>query len=90
MYQKGDYVSFNHEIYMAQWWTKGEEPGNPYGPWLLQDLPMDMEWSADKVYQVGDLVYYNGETYQAKWWTLNDVPGDEFGPWSLFLPLPAR
>ncbi|GHA65879.1 glycosyl hydrolase family 18 protein [Photobacterium aphoticum] len=90
VYQKGDYVSFNHEIYMAQWWTKGEEPGNPYGPWLLQDLPMDMEWSADKVYQVGDLVYYNGETYQAKWWTLNDVPGDEFGPWSLFLPLPAR
>ncbi|MGF1686596.1 glycosyl hydrolase family 18 protein [Photobacterium japonica] len=88
VYVKGDVVSFNGEIYVAKWWTKDEEPGNPYGAWE-KELPwFDNEWSPTQVYQAGDSVLYYGMIYQAKWWTLNNEPGDKFGPWEELAPPP--
>lgn len=34
-YSKGDKVSFNNQIFQAKWWTKGEEPGTQWGPWVV-------------------------------------------------------
>lgn len=34
VYQAGDQVIHDGELFTAQWWTRGEEPGaSPWGPW---------------------------------------------------------
>ncbi|GHA31379.1 glycosyl hydrolase family 18 protein [Photobacterium aphoticum] len=33
VYVGGDEVTFNGEKYRAKWWTQGDEPGVPFGPW---------------------------------------------------------
>ncbi|MEU7926556.1 carbohydrate-binding protein [Micromonospora sp. NPDC049107] len=35
VYTAGDRVSFKGHVYEAKWWTRGQEPGDPNGPWKL-------------------------------------------------------
>src|SRR5699024_6170329 len=32
-YTAGDTVAHARSIWQASWWTRGQEPGDPYGPW---------------------------------------------------------
>lgn len=86
VYDFGDVVSYDGSTWLASWWTRGQEPGNPYGPW--QELtPVDengvSEWAPSRIYTGGEKVTYQGTTYQAQWWTRNQAPGDEHGPWKV-------
>ena len=35
VYNAGDRVSFKGHVYEAKWWTRGQEPGDKFGPWKL-------------------------------------------------------
>lgn len=37
VYQAGDLVIFEHNLYEAKWWTLNNEPGAPNGPWEALD-----------------------------------------------------
>ncbi len=87
VYTGGEIVTFNGDKYKAKWWTSGDEPGKPYGPWQLisaQDgQPAD--WSDATTYTGGMQVVYQGVIYEAKYWSKGDVPGQshvwlEIGP----------
>ncbi|WP_309067592.1 carbohydrate-binding protein, partial [Microbacterium sp.] len=83
-YKGGEIVSYKGAEWLATWWTKGQKPGNPYGPW--QELGVEDEngvpaWTASRIFNRGDVVTYKGATYEAKWWTRNQAPGGKWGPW---------
>jgi chitodextrinase len=35
VFTAGDTVVYQGKTYVAQWWTRNQEPGTPYGPWKL-------------------------------------------------------
>ncbi|MFG2043459.1 carbohydrate-binding protein [Dactylosporangium sp. NPDC048998] len=35
MFNTGDTVTYQGKKYTAQWWTRNQTPGIPYGPWKL-------------------------------------------------------
>jgi immune inhibitor A len=83
-YKGGEKVTYKGATWLATWWTKGQKPGNPYGPW--QELGVEDEngvpaWTASRIFNSGDRVTYKGATYEAKWWTRNQTPGSKWGPW---------
>ncbi|MCG3865187.1 MULTISPECIES: glycosyl hydrolase family 18 protein [unclassified Photobacterium] len=85
VYYAGDVVSFNSVYYIAQWWTKGEQPDlSPV--WVVDnryDTSEIPQWKPISVYHGGDKVNYQGDIYQAKWWTQGDKPDHKYSPWSL-------
>ncbi|PZR52191.1 hypothetical protein DNL40_13035 [Xylanimonas oleitrophica] len=34
IYDRGDRATHAGVVYEAQWWTRNQEPGDPYGPWV--------------------------------------------------------
>lgn len=85
VYEKGDIVSFGGSEWLASWYTKSQEPGDPNGPW--QELGAEDEngvpaWTASRIFESGDRVVYEGQVFEAKWWTRNQEPGDPHGPWA--------
>lgn len=84
-YQGGATVTYGGSVWRAQWWTKGQKPGDPWGPWeeiAGVDANGVGAWKPSRVYVKGDTVTYDGTTYTAKWWTRNQAPGDRWGPWA--------
>jgi len=83
-YQGGATVTYAGSVWRAQWWTKGQTPGDPWGPWE-EIAGVDSNgvgaWKPTRVYVKGDTVTHEGTTYTAKWWTRNQEPGDRWGPW---------
>lgn len=79
----GDLVSYDGASWLASWWTKNQEPGDPYGPW--QEITISAEgtdvWRPSRIFDAGDVVEYKGRRYEATWWTRNQTPGDSNGPW---------
>ena len=86
-YQSGDLVFLDGHVFKAQWYAKGDVPGNVNGPWsALTACGIEpgalQEWHSTTVYTAGDKVTYNGKTYTAQWWTRGEVPGaSQWGPW---------
>lgn len=81
VYLGGDRVTHNGKVYVALWWTQGQEPGTN-SVWLLVSDddggggdPLAEAYDAGRVYVGGDLVSYNGKIYRAAWWTLGETPG---------------
>lgn len=87
VYTTGDEVSHGGAVYIAQWWTQNQAPGNPTGPWseVGASVPAagaDVRaWTASWIYTGGETVAHDGHTWRAKWWTRNQAPGDVYGPW---------
>ncbi|PZR52360.1 peptidase M6 [Xylanimonas oleitrophica] len=84
VYTNGDTVTHAGATWLASWWTQGQTPGDPYGPW--QELkPADAEgvseWAPSRIYTGGETVKHAGTKYVAQWWTRNQAPGDAYGPW---------
>jgi len=88
IYTAGDEVSHDGAVYVAQWWTRGEEPGrSPWGAW--SEVGADVvcsgqtyqAWTDSWIYTGGETVAYNGHLWKASWWTRNQVPGTPWGPW---------
>jgi chitodextrinase len=87
-YDNGDEVWHEGALYVAQWWTRDQEPGaTATGPWMEQgalapDAGTDVRgWTSSWVYTGGETVAHQGHTFKAKWWTRNQEPGDPAGPW---------
>jgi chitodextrinase len=83
-YNTGQTVAFDDAVWLASWWTKNQQPGDPNGPWqkiVAQDGTA--VWTASRIFQAGDEVTHSGTTYVAKWWTRNQTPGDANGPWKV-------
>jgi chitodextrinase len=78
-------VSYQGRLYLASWWTQGQRPGDPDGPW--QEIATSPDgtavWTASRIFQSGDTATYHGTTYKAKWYTRNQAPGDPNGPWAV-------
>ncbi|NQD86885.1 family 43 glycosylhydrolase [Paenarthrobacter sp. CM16] len=75
-------VLHNGAVWLASWWTKGQAPGDPYGPW--QEIRQEngtAVWTPSRIFVAGDVVTYEGHRYVAKWWTRNQAPGNTSGPW---------
>jgi hypothetical protein len=87
VYNNGDQVSYDGAIWVAQWWTQNQRPGDPNGPWMEQGVPVPeagtdvRAWTASWVYTGGQTVAHDGHAWKAKWWTRNQQPGDPNGPW---------
>lgn len=83
VYTADDEVGFNGSVWRALWWTRGEQPGSPWGAWeeIVTDPDGTAVWTPSRVFIAGDVARYHGETYVAKWWTRNQAPGDRWGPW---------
>jgi chitodextrinase/endonuclease/exonuclease/phosphatase family metal-dependent hydrolase len=82
VYTEGDEVSFSGATWRASWWTRGQEPGAPYGPWQeIAERDGVARWTASRIFEAGAVVDHDGLTYAAKWWTRNQEPGDPRGPW---------
>lgn len=82
VYTAGDEVSYSGSTWRAGWWTRGQEPGAPFGPWQ-QIVERDgvAQWTASRIFEAGAVATHEGRTYVAKWWTRNQEPGDPWGPW---------
>jgi chitodextrinase len=88
VYDTGDEVSHHGVVYVAQWWTRNQEPGSTAtGSWMEQGALVPAAgtdvraWTASWVYTAGETVAHDGRTWKAKWWTRNQEPGDPSGPW---------
>lgn len=90
VYNSGDRVVYDGNVYEAKWWSQGDNPANPgnigNNPWKLIGPAEDdgtvsdpvgdyPEWEYGKVYVEGDRVRYNGNVYEAKWWIQHATPG---------------
>lgn len=82
-YTAGDSVAHDRSIWQASWWTQGQKPGDPYGPWQEITTTADgtAVWTPSRIFDAGDVVTYEGTRYEAQWWTRNQEPGDTHGPW---------
>ena len=84
-YDRGDLVSHDGATWLASWWTQGQTPGDPWGPWqeVAESADGTALWTASRIFTAGDVVAYDGQQYTAKWWTRNQTPGDPHGPWAV-------
>ncbi|WP_298774225.1 lytic polysaccharide monooxygenase [uncultured Shewanella sp.] len=90
VYIQGNKVSYQGCTWEAQWWTKGEEPGdNESGVWrtsggnCAEGEEGSTDYSHSTIYHQGDTVTYQNCAWQAQWWTQGEVPGTtgEWGVW---------
>ncbi|HKP07747.1 MAG TPA: carbohydrate-binding protein, partial [Microbacterium sp.] len=95
-YDTGARVSYQGATYVAQWWTKNQQPGaTATGPWAKAGDPAACgsaalpAWTDSWIYTGGEKVVHDGRQWQAKWWTRNQIPGDKNGPWQLLSVCPA-
>lgn len=84
-YDAGDRVAYADSLWEAGWWTRGQPPGAPDGPWQeLRTSPQgDVVWTPSRAFDYGDVVLHEGHRFVAKWHTRNQLPTDPDGPWRL-------
>jgi chitodextrinase len=90
VYDGGEQVTYQGGRYLASYWTQGQRPGDPSGPW--QEIATDPSgvaiWTPSRIFTTGDVVTHQGRTWRAQWYTRNQVPGDPNGPWQEVAPQP--
>lgn len=96
LYLRGDVVAHNGVEYVAQWWTRDEEPGTARSAaWRATGSTTPVgspeacaaAWSSTQTYHAGDVVSRAGVNHVALWWTRGDVPGsDPWGAWDASRP----
>lgn len=85
VYTSGDTVVYKGNTYRCKWWTTGESPDTPNGPWELINSPNEdgtLNYVEGSIYNSGDKVLYNGVVYVANWWT-SSIPGSDES-WKVF------
>ncbi|WP_137940020.1 lytic polysaccharide monooxygenase [Chitinivorax sp. B] len=89
-YTSGEKASFKGQLWQAQWWTRGEEPGSQqWGAWKAvgkcnggtaptPGIKCEQAWSASVSYTAAGIkVSHQGYNYRNKWWSRGDVPGQD-------------
>ncbi|NNC13903.1 hypothetical protein HII28_18740 [Planctomonas sp. JC2975] len=82
-YTTGTTVVYQNTLWSASWWSQGQAPGDPTGPWQQLRTASDgtAVWTPTRIFDTGDVVIYQGQRYKADYWTRNQTPGDANGPW---------
>ncbi|MFD2795462.1 glycoside hydrolase family 97 catalytic domain-containing protein [Promicromonospora vindobonensis] len=82
-YTAGDLVTFDGSVWEASWWTRGQEPGSPDGPWqeVTEAFDGTAVWTPSRIFDDGDVVLHDGALYEARWWSRDQEPGGPDGPW---------
>ncbi|WP_216648785.1 LamG-like jellyroll fold domain-containing protein [Agromyces agglutinans] len=87
VYLAGDEVLDDGRVYMAQWWTRGTEPGSTvrrgtaHGAWAERGVEVVTPqgvvptWTGSWIYTGGETVAHEGRLYRASWWTRGQEPG---------------
>lgn len=86
VYTKGQTVTFAGHLWLATWWTKGQAPGHPTGPWqqIATTASGTALWTPTRIFMKGDVAVHHGTTYTAQWWTRNQQPdGTTRSPWQI-------
>ncbi|WP_228515686.1 family 43 glycosylhydrolase [Agreia pratensis] len=82
-YNGGDTVAFDGSVWLASWWTSGQLPGDPNGPWQqLIEVDGVAVWTPSRIFEAGEHATLGGVEYVARWWTRGQEPGDPNGPWA--------
>ncbi|RMI09598.1 family 43 glycosylhydrolase [Cellulomonas triticagri] len=83
-YVADDSVQHDGSLWVASWWTRAQEPGDPNGPWqeIARDAAGDPLWTPTRIFDAGDEVVHEGTRYRAAWWTRAQAP-TLGGPWSV-------
>ncbi|WP_406247963.1 xyloglucanase [Microbacterium sp. M] len=79
-YDEGDAVALDGSVWVASWWTRGQEPGSKKnGAW--QEISADASgiaiWTSSRVFDTGDIVGFGDDLWRAKWWTRGEEPGSK-------------
>src|SRR5690625_1210949 len=88
-YRASDQVSYDGRVFVAQWWTRGQRPGEPTGAWAELGDEVNYgehdvrRWTPSWVYTGGEPVVHEGQLYEAAWWNRNEEPGADDGAWQL-------
>jgi uncharacterized repeat protein (TIGR02543 family) len=88
IYNGGETVVYNGNVYKAMWYTRDQTPGDPNGPWEELGLPVVTahgtytSWTASWVYNGGETVAYNGHLYKARFYSRDLAPvASAYGAW---------
>ncbi|GAB4004908.1 hypothetical protein GCM10029992_51240 [Glycomyces albus] len=81
-YSDGDRVQYDGAVYVAQWSTRGQTPGeSPYSAWaevgeaLFCGDDRLTVWTPSTVYAEDDEAVHDGARWRARWWSRNQEPG---------------
>jgi uncharacterized repeat protein (TIGR02543 family) len=87
IYNGGETVAYNGNLYTAAWYTRDSKPGDANGAWEQIGAPVTTDqgtfpaWTASWIYNGNEKVAYKGHLYMAQWYTRNQAPGTVGGPW---------
>ena len=89
VYLPGDQVSLGDRVFVAQWWSQNQVPGenawnawSEVGAWQQCAVGDVQNWTQTWIYTGGEKVVHDGHVWQAQWWTRNQQPGvSPWGPW---------
>ncbi|NLV11241.1 PKD domain-containing protein [Halomicrobium mukohataei] len=98
-YTGGDQVTFDGQLWTAEWWTQGTEPAESENVWTLEGACGDdgdsgdsgsgvdcsgvQSWTSDVAYSGGDQVTFDGSLWTAEWWTEGTEPAESEDVWTL-------
>ncbi|WP_045423195.1 hypothetical protein [Vibrio jasicida] len=77
VYNSGDIVEWNENVYISSHWTKGVEPienNINWDGWIFIDEKKLTTWNSDVIYTGGEIVEINDSYYLASWWNKNEYP----------------
>ena len=87
IYNGGETVAYNGNLYKAAWYTRDSKPGDPNGAWEQIGAPVTtgegtfLAWTASWLYTGGETVVYQGHLYKAQWYSRDQLPGTAGGAW---------
>ncbi|MCM2676743.1 5'-nucleotidase C-terminal domain-containing protein [Alkalicoccobacillus plakortidis] len=90
IYDTGDQVTVDGQVYEAKWWTQGQNPQNNSGTWEVwkkineSEPEGPQEWDTSAIYTAGDRALLDDKLYEAKWWSQGQSPKDNSGEWDVW------
>jgi len=93
-YNGGEQVTYDGDLFTAEWWTQGETPDDSKAVWTNEgscdggggdggtDCSGVASWDAGSTYNGGDQVTHDGALWEAQWWTQGTEPSRDAGVWS--------
>ncbi|MCX2535004.1 hypothetical protein OQ486_16290 [Plesiomonas shigelloides] len=78
VYNAGDIVQWNTDIYVARGWSLGDEPKKmvvDWSAWKLIDVASIKPWVKNNIYNGGVIVEHAGNYYLSRWWNDDSTPG---------------
>jgi|GEM_PF-2089251 len=94
-YDGGDQVTYDGDLFTAEWWTKGETPDDSKSVWTKDgscdgdgggggggDCSGVPAWDSAATYSGGDRVTHDGALWEAQWWIQGTEPSRDANVWS--------